>query len=142
MAATAEKTGKILDITILYNHCYEGQAQKSKKQIGDSWTGLSRISTLSKKCPYLELFWSGFSRIRTESGEIRSISPQSIRMRENADQNNSKCGHFSRRVVFNLIVKSKSSKYNHAIRFQSIIPSFIPKGKSSSKSSDKNYLSS
>ena len=30
-----------------------------------------------------------FSRIRTEFGKIRSISPYSARMRENADQNNS-----------------------------------------------------
>ena len=31
-------------------------------------------------------FWSIFSRIRTEYGEIRSISPYSVRMRENTDQ--------------------------------------------------------
>ena len=30
-------------------------------------------SPLCKKCPYSELFWSKFSRIRTEYGEIRSI---------------------------------------------------------------------
>ena len=41
-------------------------------------------------CPYSELFWSAFSRIRTEYGEIPSISPYSVRMREKADQNNSK----------------------------------------------------
>ena len=29
--------------------------------------------TLREKCPYSELFWSVFSRIRTEYGEIRSI---------------------------------------------------------------------
>ena len=46
-----------------------------------------------KKCPYSELFWSAFFRIRTEYGEIR-ISPYSVRMRENADQNNSEHGHF------------------------------------------------
>ena len=28
---------------------------------------------LRKKCPYLEFFWSVFSRIRTECGEIRSM---------------------------------------------------------------------
>ena len=32
------------------------------------------------------------SRIRTEYGEIWSISPYSVRMRENADQNNSEYG--------------------------------------------------
>ena len=31
-------------------------------------------------------FWSVFSRIRTEYGETRSISPYSVRMRENKDQ--------------------------------------------------------
>ena len=54
--------------------------------------------TLRKKCPYSELFWSAFSSIRTEYGEIRSISPYSVRMRENADQNNSEYVHFSRSV--------------------------------------------
>ena len=43
--------------------------------------------SLRKKCPYLELFWSAFSRILTE---------YLLRMRENADQNNSEYGHFSR----------------------------------------------
>ena len=42
-----------------------------------------------------ELFWSVFSRIRTEYGEILHISPYSVRMPENMDQNNSKNGHFS-----------------------------------------------
>ena len=32
------------------------------------------------------LFWSIFSRIWTEYGEIRSISPYSVQMRENTDQ--------------------------------------------------------
>ena len=60
--------------------------------------------TLYKKCPYSELACFAFSHIRTEYGEIRSISPYSVRMRENVDQNNSEYGHFSRcgtfRVVF------------------------------------------
>ena len=49
---------------------------------------------LRKKCPYSELFWSGFSRIRAEYGETRSISPYPARMLENEDQNNSDYGHF------------------------------------------------
>ena len=44
------------------------------------------------------LFWSVFSRIRTEYGEIRSIFPCSVQMLENADKNNSKYGHFLRSV--------------------------------------------
>ena len=46
--------------------------------------------TLRKNCPYLELFWSVFSRIRTEYEDILPISPFSVQMRENKDQNNSK----------------------------------------------------
>ena len=46
------------------------------------------------------LFWSAFSRIRTEYGEVRSISPYSVRMRENADQNNSGYEYFSRNKCY------------------------------------------
>ena len=49
-------------------------------------------NTLCEKCPYSELFWSVFSHIRIEYGEIQSISQYSVRMRENKDQNNSKYG--------------------------------------------------
>ena len=51
---------------------------------------------LRKKCLYLELFWSAFSRIRAEYGEIRFISPYLVRMRKNVDQNGSEYKHFSR----------------------------------------------
>ena len=48
-------------------------------------------STLRKKSPYTESFWSAFFRIRTEYGEILRITPYSVRMRKNAgkyaDQN-------------------------------------------------------
>ena len=56
----------------------------------------NRSSTLRKKCPYSELFWFAYSRIRTEYGEILRISPYSNRMRKNVDQNNSEYGHFLR----------------------------------------------
>ena len=49
-------------------------------------TVLQDCNTLHKKCLYSELFWSTFSR----------ISPYSVQMRENTDQNNSEYGHFSR----------------------------------------------
>ena len=52
---------------------------------------------MRKKCPYSGLLWSAFSRIRTGYREIL-ISPYSVRMRENADQNNPDYGHFSRSV--------------------------------------------
>ena len=46
--------------------------------------------TLHQKCRYSELFWSLFSGIWTEYGEILRTSPYSFRMRENIDQSNSK----------------------------------------------------
>ena len=63
---------------------------------------------LRKKCPYSELFWSAFSRIRTEYGEIKSISPYSVWTRENADQNNFEYGHFSRSVAISNIYLSET----------------------------------
>ena len=60
--------------------------------------------TLCEKCPYSELFWSTYSCIRTEYGEIRSISrsisPYSVQMRKNADQNNSEYGVFTQCICF------------------------------------------
>ena len=50
--------------------------------------------SLREKCPYLELFWFVFPRIRTEYGEIRSVPLYSVRMRGNTEQNNSEYGHF------------------------------------------------
>ena len=53
-----------------------------------------KYNTLGEKCLYSELFWSVFSRNRAECGEIRNISPYSLQMRENTDQNNSEYRHF------------------------------------------------
>ena len=55
---------------------------------------------LRKKCPYSEFFCSVFSLILSEFGEIRSISPYSVQMRENMDQKNSEYGHFLRSEHF------------------------------------------
>ena len=52
--------------------------------------------SLREKCPYSEFFWSVFSRIRTEYGNILRISSYSVRMQENRDQKYSEYGHFSR----------------------------------------------
>ena len=49
---------------------------------------------LREKCPCSEFFWSAFSRIRTEYGEIQSNYPCSVRMWENRDQENSEMGTF------------------------------------------------
>ena len=51
---------------------------------------------MPKDFPYSELFSSIFFRIRTKYGEIRIISPYSVRMRENAEQNNSRYEYFLR----------------------------------------------
>ena len=48
--------------------------------------------TLRKNCPYSELFWSVFCCIQTKYRESLYSAP----MLENADQNNSKYGQFSR----------------------------------------------
>ena len=73
--------------------------------------------TLRERCPYSELFWSAFSRIRTEYGDILHISPHSVRMRENADQNNFEHGHFSRSDniteshIRKIIIEQKESNF-------------------------------
>ena len=55
-------------------------------------------SSLREKCPNTiqSFFWSVFSYIRTEYGDLRSKSPYSIWMQENTDKKNSVFGHFSR----------------------------------------------
>ena len=63
-----------------------------------NWT--TSCQSLREKCPYSEFFWSAFPHIRTEYGQIRSISPYSVRIRENMDQKNSEYGHFSRCECF------------------------------------------
>ena len=52
--------------------------------------------SLREKRQYSDLFWSEFFCIRTKYGEILRISPYSVRMWENEDQNNSEYGHFLR----------------------------------------------
>ena len=71
----------------------------------DQRAGLS----LREKCPYSEFFWSKFSCIWTEYGEIIRTSPYSVRMRENMDQKNSEYGHFSRNVSFYIAAKIVST---------------------------------
>ena len=51
---------------------------------------------MREKCLYSELFWSVFSSIRAKYGAILGVSPYSVIMQENTDQNNSEYGHFLR----------------------------------------------
>ena len=61
------------------------------------WIASSR--PLRKEFPYSELFWFVFSRIRAEEGEIRSISPYSVRMQESTDHNNSEWDTFHAVII-------------------------------------------
>ena len=72
---------------------------------------------LRKRCPYSKFFWSVLSCMRTEYGEIRSISPCSVQMRENKDQKNSEYGHFLRSVPYRdyVIICRKMSKIIHGV---------------------------
>ena len=57
--------------------------------------GFPTTVSLRKKFPYSELFWSKYFQ---RDMEIWSIFPYSVPIRENADQNNSEYGHFSRSI--------------------------------------------
>ena len=63
------------------------------------------------------VFWSVSSRIRTEYGEILRISPYSVRMRENTDQNNSEYGHFLWNVLqySNVVMNAEIWRYNMSL---------------------------
>ena len=66
----------------------------------DLSVGVVEWVSLCGRCPYLKFFWSVFSRIQAEYGEMRNISPYSVQMRENTNQKNSEYGHFSCSVFF------------------------------------------
>ena len=66
------------------------------KRVFEVFENYYDFDTLREKRLYWELFWSVFSSIRTEYGEIQSISPHSVQMRENTDQNNSEYGQILR----------------------------------------------
>ena len=55
--------------------------------------------SLCKRCPYLGLFWSAFSRIWTKYGVSLCVL-HSFRMRENSDQNSPEYGHFHAVYVY------------------------------------------
>ena len=57
---------------------------------------LPDIYALRKNFPNMEFFWSVFSRIWTEYGDLRSKYLYSVQIRENTDQKNFVFGHFSR----------------------------------------------
>ena len=111
------------------------------------------MKALRKKCPYSELFWSAFSRIRTEYGEILwdirislysvrmrkmrtritpntdtfYLSPYSVRMPENANKNNSKYGHFLRSEIIYEQFGNNSSAFSFPYICKSIINEYANK---------------
>ena len=70
--------------------------------VQSEWTGrsLKKIQSNCVKSVRIQSSWSVSSRIQTEYGEIQSIPPNSVQMRENIDQNNFEYGHFSRSVFW------------------------------------------
>ena len=68
-----------MNMTLAYRSIAIGQGRVSHR-IARAY---HHCGPLRKKCPYSDLFCSAFPRIRTEYGEIRSISSHSVRMREN-----------------------------------------------------------
>ena len=71
-----------------------------------AFSPLSNICDGTKKCPCSELFCSVISHISTEYGEIRSISPYLVRIREYAVQNNSEYRHLARSGYFSVVGQS------------------------------------
>ena len=79
----------------------------------------NKTFTLRKKCPYLELFWSTFSRIRT---------PFSVRIQKNADKNNSKYERFLRcvRLYFSTLRLPLAQSLGEEFRFiKTILSGFL-----------------
>ena len=78
-AVTVSAKSSIIDVSqgskcILFTFIVDRLDRLSEK------TQLGLEDSLREKCPYLEFFWSLFSRIQTEYGEIRvSIGIQSER---------------------------------------------------------------
>ena len=94
---------------------------------------------LREKCPYQELFWSVFSRIRTEDGEILRISPYSVRIWKDTDQNNFEYGHFLRSGFLYLTVIA--SCWSEILFYQIFIMSLFQEGSCKINSPQKYILS-
>ena len=83
--------------TFVRNHCWlsqvfhfsknQGKPYYPRNEKSDNAEGFSGLdSYFFYTISFFFFFWSVFSRIRTEYGEIRSISPYSVPMRQNTDQ--------------------------------------------------------
>ena len=75
----------------------------------------SSLIKLREECPYSEVFYTLFSRIRTEYGEILRITPYSARMWKNADQKIPEYGYILRSLIYdwNLICQDSDHVLFH-----------------------------
>ena len=81
--------------------------------------------TLRKKYPSFEFFWTSFSRISTEYGDLLCRSPYSVRIRKNTDQKKSEYEHFSRRETFEFDPFLR--KHSHALLLQLLMQGKLAK---------------
>ena len=105
-----EEIKEIVPVVNLDGVIADSASVVTKPKYGCVFNGCFYIITLRGKCPYLELFWSAFSHIRTEHGEILRISSSSVRMRGNTDHNNYKYEHFLRSIRFLAIQPGTAAK--------------------------------
>ena len=60
-------------ISMVCIHTYKYTISNADTFLISKWIYIISLFTLREKCPYSELSWSTFSRIRTEYGEILTI---------------------------------------------------------------------
>ena len=78
---------------------YDGDGEIYNSNQKPIYTRIFTRTSLREKCPYSELFWSLFFHVWTGYARILRISPYSVLMWQNTDQNNSEDGHFLRREL-------------------------------------------
>ena len=67
---------------------------KAENFYSEHFPRISKEETLREKCPNMEFFWSVFSRIWSEYGDLLLKSAYSVQVRENKDQKNAVFGQF------------------------------------------------
>ena len=90
---------------ILKKNLFQFYQMKHLKNTASNFIYLLHCVKVSK---YGVFFWSVFCYIRTEYGEIQSISAYSVRMRVNTVQKNSVSGHFSSSASLSLLIRISS----------------------------------
>ena len=75
-----------------------------------SFGAIAITITLPKKCPYLEMLWSAFSRIQTKYGNLRSKSPYSVEMRDFLPTLMESIVFYDERNLYSLPIRDGGSK--------------------------------